>query len=453
MNGLVELLKVTQKRAMIVVAATLVGALLAAGLNLIVPVTYVATARVFIATPNWNDSTAIPDQAGMKVETAYGDEFSQMRIGSYERLATSPAVTQPVIDKLQLDMTPTQLASVITCRAVPDTVMLDLQVRDGSADRSAAIANAIADQLAAFIGQLERPAYNAVSPIQPVVIRPATMPQTPSSPRVLWNIASGACIGLLIGITLAFMLEARSRGRAVAATSRSGNWDEGTTLGVLNVGADDSDHRGPLSATDLDEDARFFRLRLSSSMADRNARTLLLTTPRTSTDAWRTAVTLAVALGEIGTTAVVVTADFGLRIDGASGPGLGDVLDGNATLDEVMRRDRSRNLGFVPPGATPGNPSASLSSHGLQNLIAGLRESFDVVIIIGAAVLETAAVVDLAGRADVSVLVLPSLSSDDDAEESERLLSMSPTPFLGRVITVDAAPAVTRAAPDATAST
>ena len=444
MTDLRELFNIARRRWFPVVALALTGALIAAAVNLIVPVTYVASARLFIATPTWNDSTAITEQTGGQKLSSYGDEFSQMRIATYQRLATSPGVTLPVIDKLQLDLTPNELANRITCRAVPDTVMLDLQVRDQSAAQSAAIANAAAEQLAEYIKQLEKPSYSAASPIQPVMIRPAAIPQKASSPRVLLNIASGAAIGLLVGLTLAFILENRVRSRVPAWKPESGApvGDDGT-LGVLEMVETDDGVDASQWATELDEDARFFRLRVSAAMADVGASTLLLTCPRTCEWVWRTAVKLASAFAEVGSSTVVVIADFELQLeDEETVPGLGDVLAGEANIDSVVRRDPSGRLSMVLPGTVPNSPTAAYADRAMATVVAALTSLFDHVLVAGPAVLDRSAAVDLAGKLDASVLVVPTQAGREDIEDSERLMRTARTPYLGRVISVGAAAAL-----------
>ena len=53
----------------------LLGALAAAGLSMLIPVTYDASARIFVATPNWNDNTASgqPDDRGRVQTYAFGE--------------------------------------------------------------------------------------------------------------------------------------------------------------------------------------------------------------------------------------------------------------------------------------------------------------------------------------------------------------------------------------------
>jgi succinoglycan biosynthesis transport protein ExoP len=62
MTSMVALLAVVRSKALVLITWTLLGAAAAGVINLQLPVVYEATAKIVIATPYWNDTTAvIPD--------------------------------------------------------------------------------------------------------------------------------------------------------------------------------------------------------------------------------------------------------------------------------------------------------------------------------------------------------------------------------------------------------
>ena len=181
MTGMKALLAVVRDKLLVLIIWTLAGAAVAGGINLLVPVVYEANAKVFIATPYWNDSTALADpNVGGAQNLAYGDEFTQQRMTSYERLVSTPIVTDTVAEQLRLGESGEQLATRLTGRAVPETVMLQINAQDTSPARAAAIADMAARRTIEVIKAVERPPNNAVPAVQPVLFEPASIPNGPS---------------------------------------------------------------------------------------------------------------------------------------------------------------------------------------------------------------------------------------------------------------------------------
>ena len=61
MTGMVALLAVMRDKFLALITWTLLGAAAAGGINMLLPVVYEASAKVLIAAPYWNDSTALRD--------------------------------------------------------------------------------------------------------------------------------------------------------------------------------------------------------------------------------------------------------------------------------------------------------------------------------------------------------------------------------------------------------
>lgn len=407
---------------------TLVGALSTAGLNLALPVTYTATAQLFLATPIWNDSTAIPDAAAVPLLASYGDEFSQQRMASYQRLALTPVVTGPVADAAGGGLTADGLSRRIVTRPVPDTVILEISVDDGSAAGAATLANGVANQLAEVIRQVEKPSYNRESPVQPVLIRAATPPSGPSSPRVMLNIAAGVCIGLLIGVTYAMLREAQPRRR------RSGGGDTAPPLGVLRAADLDTDGATPVV---MSEDTRFLRVQLVNATKHNTTNIIALSAPHASEYVWEVGVQLTNALAEKGHSAVLVLADFGMQVTGRPGPGLGDVLLGSADLADVLA-GQAGGPAVVPAGTAPRNHTAALTGNRMDTVLSVLAHAYDYTLVVAPAVLESSDAADLADRMSGSVLVCPPGQSDPSTVDAgRRLLRGAGATYLGTIVITD----------------
>ncbi|MGW0036394.1 YveK family protein [Gordonia sp. NPDC003376] len=195
----------------VVVACFLTGALVGALVILVVPTTYAAQARVFIASPAWNDSTASPPPGQEGTMTAYGDEFTQQRMSSYLELLTSPLVTEPASRAVDRDAA--KLAKGVSGRLVPDTVMLDISVTGSTPEEAEESTNAVVAEFISAVTALEKPASNRVSPVQPVVIARATVAES-ELVGVWTTLVIGAFVGLLVGLFLAVLIHTRSRGHS-----------------------------------------------------------------------------------------------------------------------------------------------------------------------------------------------------------------------------------------------
>ena len=435
-----ELSNVVRARWFAVALCALLGALGGAGVSMLLPVTYEASARLFTATPNWNDSTSSyqPDSRGQVPNFAFGDEFTQRRVLTYQQLANTPAVASAVIDRLGLQTTPSELEGRLSARAVPDTVLLDVRARDESPELAAAIADAAAEEVAEVIKELEKPFTQVESPVQPVLLEPATVPDGPMSPRIALNILAGATLGLLVGMTYA-----AARQRIKAADMPFDLAISETTLGVLHdvedirpfVRLDDVGHA-------LAEDVRFLCLRLTEQQGDGQeedgAQTMLLASPRVTDATSTTAVLAAAGFAETGRRVAILLTNFAPKDTSRREPGLGEVLDGRQPLRSVLKYDDTGKVGVVVAGTTESSPMVALAGEQMDSVIKTLQASFDVVILIGRPVLESADSLQLATKVHRSILVCPvPPSTASEIAEGERLLGLVSSLPPGRVLVVD----------------
>ena len=430
MTGLMELLAIMRSKFLILTVWGLLGAAAAGGINLLLPVVYEANARILIAAPYWNDSTALADPniggGGLK---AYGDEFTQQRMTSYVRLVTTPMVADAVAKKLQIGESGEDLAKKLSGHIIPDTVVIQVRAQDSSPVRAAAIADAAAQRTVDVIKDVERPPYTTVSPIQPVVTEPASVPAHPISPRTLLNVLSGAVVGFLLGLTY---VAASAGVRESKLLKRFGSDDtevdeHAGVLGVLSA----EDHLG------LDEvhvDAKLLRLEIARRLAEADIQSFVIASPRATPTTGVLAALLATALTESGSATVVVYADFTGEHDGST-VGLGDVLSTPVTLDAAIQSDEHSALSWIAPGTKPANPTRALTGSKMRDVLTELGSRYDHVIVVSPAVLESADAVDMASQVGASILVdtVPQ-TSVDELRESERLLGLSRGTCLGRVV-------------------
>jgi capsular polysaccharide biosynthesis protein len=184
---LTEYLAVLRRHWRIWVGCT-VAALVVAGVVLqLTPQTYEASARVFVsASPSISNSA----------------QYVNQRAKSYPSVAVSQAVLSPVIDRLGLDETTSELRSRVTAENPVDTSQVEITISGRDPDEAAAIANAVAEQMAKVVEEIETPA-SGNRPVTLTVNDPATVPTQPVAPVALYILGLGLIAGLFVGLAAA----------------------------------------------------------------------------------------------------------------------------------------------------------------------------------------------------------------------------------------------------------
>ena len=313
--------------------------------------------------------------------------FSQERVKSYAKIADSPAVTRAVIRQLALDITPAQLAGRITATAPTDTVLVDITVNDPSAVRARDVANSVAAQFAMVVGDLERPAAGQRSPVTVTVVRPATLPTSPVSPRPVLNVTIGLLLGVALGVGVAVLRETLDT--SIKSSEDLQNLTGSLALGVISY--DGQAARNPLvsqvnSSTGRGEAFRTLRTNLRFVDVDNPPRVVVLTSSVAAEGKSTTACNLALTLASAGVRVILVEGDLRrprvadyMGLEGAVG--LTDILIGRAHLDDVLQPWGNSPLWVLSSGPLPPNPSELLSSVQMNEVIRAMRERADIVLV------------------------------------------------------------------------
>lgn len=434
MNDLSALLYIARKHWLTILFATILGMITAVGVGAMLPVRYETRAELFVAAPNWNDSTAVisPDAT----LTSYGDQFTQQRIESYVRLAQSTRVLQPAIDALDLPISTNELAEKISVRAIPETVFIEVGAQDASAVQSAAIANTVANQLSLAIRDLERSPYRTTSAVQPVLTKAADQPTNVWSPAYAVLVLSGALVGLLIGCTAAAVREQR---RHNVFARWSGAALDDRLLGWFRASDEPDTDTLPLPI-DIDEDLRILRLSVQDALTRASKPALVVAAPHHREVALQAVSALAAAMSEVDEQVVVVLLDPSLSAGDDGRAGLSELLSGACSMDDVISAVTGTSISVIGAGdATEQSAYRRHLATELGGVVAALTDRFDLVLLVAPPVLESAVAADAAGQAGGSALVFAAdTTSPDEVRESERLLRLAAEPYLGCVIAVPA---------------
>jgi len=359
---------------------------------------YTATTRLFVAATGGNSSS----------EAYSGSQFSEQRAESYAQMITSEQLTQRVVDKLKLPMSAEALSSEVTAAIVPRTVLLDVSATDPSPDRAAAIANSLADAFIQYAGPLETPAGQSTPRSTITVVSRAQVPLFPSSPNVGVNAAYGCIGGILVGLVGLALVTVFSR--RITSAEELGRFTGAPTVGPIttpdrnvNASMDRFDAWRPAEAEELR------RLRVYVDAHDPPPQVILIAPASCGDAANALGVGLAAVFSEAGRTTALIAADstldarwFGLKDDAA---GLGDLLDGRSSFDDVLHSTARPDLSVVPAGRTPVLESL-LSSAAMSAFVDDLRKEYDRVVIVTASVNDSSAASVVSAIVDADLLVV-----------------------------------------------
>jgi receptor protein-tyrosine kinase len=355
----------------------LVGAAAAGVLTWQATPTYTSRAQLFVSTTGTDDTS-----------TAYqGNLFTQQRVGSYVQILTSERLSGRVVERLQLDESPAQLAASVVASAVPDTVLLDVAVTRTSATDARNIAQVLSEEFTQLVTELETPDGVDTSTVKVHVLEEPQVAAVPTSPQPTRNMLLGIVAGLILGGGAAILRERMDN------TVKTPDDIESLT-GVAVMGALTEDpiitEKGVISDADgyseTAEAYRQIRTNLQFVDVDDPARTIVVTSSLPGEGKTTVAVNLAVVLAQSGARVALIEADLRrprvTRYLGViSGAGLSNVLAGAARYEEVVQSIGEGHLSVLAAGPMPPYPSEMLGSKHMQALLQEIRETNDYVII------------------------------------------------------------------------
>jgi capsular exopolysaccharide synthesis family protein len=257
----------------------------------------------------------------------------------------------------------------------------------------------------------------------------ALVPTAPVRPRIMYNIAVGLLVGLVLGVTLAFIQE--SLDTSVKSAEELERLIAAPALAVIPLArsswlrmSGDKSHpqNGSVASivlkhptSSLAESYRTLRTAILLSTAPRPPQALLVTSAQPREGKTSTSLNLAMGLAQRGVPVVIVDAD--LRRPGISralalaenGAGLSSLLSGAHSLDEVLRQfEEVPNLWVLPSGPEAPNPADLFSSPTMENLMQELRGRFEHLVLDTAPLLLVTDATILSRLVDGVVLVVES---------------------------------------------
>jgi capsular exopolysaccharide synthesis family protein len=374
-----------------IVAAVLLGTLVAFGWSLTQKPRYVADSQglVSVATSGGSDAS----QAIYTQQIA--QSVAKSSLATYVPIATSRDVAQIAIDSLGLDVSPAALVSAITVQ--PDTVapVLKVSATASTPEGAQKLADAWVSAIAEKVQQVNEET-GVGDTVTLTSLQAAALPSAPSFPNLRLVLVVGAFVGLVLGLVYAFVRNTLDRRIRDAETVE--RLFDLPVVGTLPVDkrlsetnrivpeADTTDYVKADGKHALAEALRELRTNLQFMNIDNPPRIIVVTSPLPSDGKSTVTANLAVTLAASGQRTVVVDGDlrkptvaksFGL----VPGVGLTDLLIGKAELQDVLQPwGPSGNLWVLGAGSIPPNPSELLGSNGMDILLHEIAREAIVIV-------------------------------------------------------------------------
>ncbi|MGQ0576500.1 MAG: polysaccharide biosynthesis tyrosine autokinase [Pseudonocardia sp.] len=428
-----DYLRVLREQWLVLAVAVVLGLAGAGAVFVLRPAEYTATLTLYVSS-----------QGGDSTSAAYqGAQLSQQRVASYVELVASRGVTEEVVRRLALPESPGALARRITASSALDSVLIEIAVVDTSPRQAARLADEVGRVFTALTAELERPVEVGVPPAVDVrVVRPAAVPDAPSTSGLPTLLALGLLAGLAVGVAAALLRHALD----VSVKSPGQLHDAAGAPNLGTIALDPQVPKRPLTVHEEPQSPRaeaFRQLRTNLQFVDvDNPRKVVVVTSSLPAEGKTTTIAnLGIALASAGARVLVVEADlrrpkladlFGLE----RAVGLTSVLSGRVDVEQAVQ-PWSGGFDVLASGPLPPNPSELLASQQMRHIIDELRTRYDTVLIDTPPLLPVTDAAAVAPATDGVILVCRfKKTSRDQLRAAVQALAAVSTTVLGTVFTM-----------------
>lgn len=151
-------------------------------------------------------ATAVVSVTSQKFDFGQGMAAAQLLSNFAQRMRRLELVTQ-IDNQLKLDLDPVVLQGHIKVTPSNDSLTEQIDVDDSDPVRAASVATGLAK---AFVQEItdQQQSLQAADRVNVTLFEPAQAPQAPNRPKTRVNVAVGALGGLILGVLVAFGIDA-----------------------------------------------------------------------------------------------------------------------------------------------------------------------------------------------------------------------------------------------------
>lgn len=402
-------------------------------------------------------------------------------------LVQSPTVAARVSKELGGRLSSDEIEELMSFREIGSSDVVEISATDKSAATAALVANTWAEQFVAYRRESDRsqvaeaialirteldgsnaPATDAriqdlsqtlerlrvVQALQTggaELIDPASLPTSPVGLPLALVVFAATVLGAGLGLAAATLAHRRDR-RLKTSDEASAILDLPVLANVPRIRAVGASGVDDLLAPEAQEAFRTLALRLRLFDVDRVRTLVAVVSGESGEGKTSVALRLGATYAAMGQRVVVVDCDLRrgdlrLRLPIDAGPGLVEVLSGQATVADALQRVEfdlepggtttrpAAVLCVLPSGASPPNPIQMLSSNAMKDLLAALRSDYDHVILDTAPLLRVSDTEALAELVDGLIVVSRvQHSTTDDLRKLRAIVGADPSRSLGLVV-------------------
>ena len=324
-----------------------------------------------------------------------GSALATQRAAIYLTLIETDAVRQRVAAQPEIQANPHAANGGIRAEVMGESTIIRVFATGSSGENARILAdaaiNALAEEVAAFETLNPGEGGSELSPEQAAVrlakYSPANAPGTPISPNWTRTLLTGAGLGLLVGLGLAFItsaLDVRVR------TMRDVETETGHgVLGVIPETKEFAKQRdgSRISLSKLGvagEALRQVRTNLRFVDVDNPPRSIVISSANPGEGKSTISAVLAVLIARSGQPVVLIDADLRKPVqhknfNADNAVGLSQVLVGDVSLDDALQPTSQPNLYVLTAGRVPANPSEMVGSRRMRTLLDSLTKKYFVI--------------------------------------------------------------------------
>lgn len=416
----------------------------------------------FYLTPTYQAETTL--FLGKEQNSIGSISLSDLQLGNqlivdYRGIILSRLVSQDVIDSLNLDMPYEKFKTRVNVNIVSNSRLFTITFDSSNPQLAADVSNKLADVII-------QKAAEIVEVKNVKIIDRAIVPLLPIKPQKAMNLLIGTGLGLILGIFLVFLLEfldhtfkkpddvEKQLGLAIMGTIPRFIGDNRHDKSKKGKGkaskekAGDAPQDGSRTLitqyqpkSPASEAYRALRTNLHYASINKEIKTLVVTSPSMADGKSTTAVNLAISMAQSGKKVLLIDGDLRkpkihryMNIVNSSG--LTDLLlDENDPKLIIKEREDIDNLWIATSGPIPPNPTEILLSDKMKDLLARLKQQYDLIIIDAPPAAQVTDATVLAGICDGVLMVLSAGETNIEmAKSAKKALNNVNARIIGAVL-------------------